>query len=114
MVRLICMLKRKPGMSAEEFHRYWRERHGPLVMATRSGSYVRKYVQLHASHPAVPGLGEPVYDGVTEQWFDSLEDYQASIAEPDYQRIAEDLPNFLDLTQLAFAVVDDDGEVVAR
>jgi len=112
MVRLICMLKRRPDMSVDEFHRYWRENHGPLVMSTKSGSYVRRYVQLHVSHPVVPGNDEPAFDGVTEQWFDSIEDYLASIAEPDYRRIAEDLPKFLDLERIAFVVVNDEGEVV--
>jgi uncharacterized protein (TIGR02118 family) len=94
-------------MSLEEFHRYWRDHHAPLVLSTKSGSYVRRYVQLHGSHPPYPGA-DPPYDGVTEQWFDSIADYYASIAEPDYQQIAEDLPKFLDVDRLAFVVVDDD------
>jgi uncharacterized protein (TIGR02118 family) len=112
MVRLICLLKRREGMSVEAFHRYWREHHGPLVASTRSGSYVRRYVQLHQVHAPSAEATEPQFDGVTEQWFDSIDDYYASLAEPDYARIAEDLPKFLDVGRLAFVVVDDDGEVV--
>jgi hypothetical protein len=29
-VRLAVLIKRKPGMSVEEFGRYWAEVHGPL------------------------------------------------------------------------------------
>ena len=31
MMTLIALLKRKPGMSAEDFHDHWRNTHGPLV-----------------------------------------------------------------------------------
>ena len=31
MVKLTCLLKRKPGMSPETFHEYWRNHHGPLI-----------------------------------------------------------------------------------
>ena len=46
-VKMICMIKRKPGMSVEEFHRYWREVHGPLVASTRSGRHASRYEQNH-------------------------------------------------------------------
>ena len=32
MVKLMGMLRRKPGTSAQEFHHYWRNVHAPLVM----------------------------------------------------------------------------------
>ncbi|MCL4414642.1 MAG: EthD domain-containing protein [Actinobacteria bacterium] len=112
MVRLVCFLKRKPGMSTEEFHSYWRDHHGPLVMSTRSGSYVRRYVQFHRSHSGVPDQQEAEYDGVTEQWFDSIESYFKSISESDYRVIAADLSNFLDVGKLVFTLVEDDGEPV--
>jgi len=31
MVKLVFCLTRLPHLSREEFQRYWRERHGPLV-----------------------------------------------------------------------------------
>ena len=32
MVKVSVLVKRKPGMSASEFHRYWKDVHGPLVL----------------------------------------------------------------------------------
>ncbi len=34
MIKLICFVRRKPGMSADDFHRYWRDVHGPLIART--------------------------------------------------------------------------------
>ena len=34
MVVLVALLPRKPGMSKQDFHRHWRETHGPLVVET--------------------------------------------------------------------------------
>ena len=33
VVRLTCLLRRKPGLTPEEFHEHWREVHGPLIAA---------------------------------------------------------------------------------
>ena len=34
MVKAFWLLKRRPGMSPDDFHRYWREHHGPLFCST--------------------------------------------------------------------------------
>ncbi|HLG92206.1 MAG TPA: EthD domain-containing protein [Acidimicrobiales bacterium] len=110
MVKLICFLRRKPGLTAEEFHRYWREHHGPLVASTRSGQHALRYEQNHRL--AQDYERDPDgFDGVTEQWFASLEDFYASLQEPDYQQIAADLERFLDTERLVF-ILSEEPEVV--
>ncbi len=48
MVKLMACLRRKPGMSKEAFHQYWKDTHGPLVISvTELSRYVRRYVQSH-------------------------------------------------------------------
>ncbi len=44
MVKVVTFLKRKAGMSVEDFQRYWRTRH-PQVVVRLPG--VRRYVQSH-------------------------------------------------------------------
>jgi uncharacterized protein (TIGR02118 family) len=106
MIKLICFLKRKPGMTPEEFHAYWRDHHGPLVMSTKSGSHVRRYEQnarpLDSYRP-----GDDGWDGVTEQWFDSVADFYASLREEDYKLIEEDTHRFLDVPSLQVVLTDD-------
>ena len=80
MVKLTCLVRRKDGMSPEEFHAYWRDHHGPLVLSTKSGSHVLRYEQHHRSLADYGAKDDGGYDGVTEQWFASMEEYQAHIA----------------------------------
>src|SRR2546430_15261847 len=60
MVKVVTFLKRKTGMSVEDFQRYWRTRH-PEVVVRLPG--VRRYVQSHTLASAYR-KGEPVYDGL--------------------------------------------------
>ena len=84
MVKLTCLIRRKAGMSPEEFHAYWRDHHGPLVLSTQSGSHVLRYEQHHRALSDYGPDDDGQYDGVTEQWFESMDEYQAHIAEKDF------------------------------
>ena len=114
MVRLTCLLRRKPGMTPEEFHDHWRNRHGPLIASSESGRYVVRYEQ----HPRPlddyqHGSGS-AYDGVTVQWFASMDDYLASLAVPDFSEVMTDLGRFLDLDHLDFVVTEEPHVVIDR
>lgn len=116
MVRLTCLVRRKPGMTPAEFHRYWAEVHGPLVAATKSGSYALRYEQHHRPLSDYASDDEPGYDGVTLQWFESKEAFLQSIREDDYRLIDEDMRNFLDLDAIQFVLTEEpvivvDGDV---
>jgi uncharacterized protein (TIGR02118 family) len=114
MVKLICFVKRKPGMTPEAFHTYWREQHGPLVASTNSGQYVLRYEQNHRPLEDYERDGASEYDGVTEQWFASLDDFNKSIAEEDYRLIAEDIPKFLDANALVWIMTEEPEVVIDR
>ena len=102
MIKLICFLKRKPGMTSAEFHAYWRDHHGPLVASTKSGSHVLRYEQ----NPRVND-GRDGWDGVTEQWYESVDAFYASLAEDDYKLIDEDTRKFLDVDALQFILTEE-------
>jgi uncharacterized protein (TIGR02118 family) len=111
MVKFIGCLKRIPGMTSEEFHRYWKEQHGPLVKSVPEFfRYVRKYVQSHTIEDPVPGFSdfEMAFDGFCELWFDSLEDVGRAFAAPRYLEIIRaDEQQFLDLPNCKAAVVEE-------
>ncbi|MHB8681932.1 MAG: EthD domain-containing protein [Acidimicrobiales bacterium] len=116
MVVLTCLVRRKPGLSPEEFHRHWRERHGPLVAGTESGSYVVRYEQHHRSLDDYGPEDDGGYDGVTVQWFASRADYDKHVAAPDFTEVWADIETFLDVERLVYVLTDDkvvivDGEV---
>jgi uncharacterized protein (TIGR02118 family) len=111
MVKLIVGLRRRPGMSADEFHRYWREVHPPIVQGvTEFFRYVRKYVQSHALGAGLPGFPaeERGYDGFAELWFDTADDVGRAFAEPRYlEVIRPDERKFLDLPACSVTIVEE-------
>jgi len=109
MIKLVYVIVRKDGMSAADFRDYWLTRHGPLVAAQAEVLRLRRYVQSHPFDDAaseamrsVRGMLPPV-DGVTEVWWDSLEDFQAAYATPEGQAagrvLAEDEAKFIDFSK---------------
>lgn len=111
MVKLIVCLKRKSGMSEAEFHRYWKDVHGPLVKSVPEFMrYVRRYVQSHTVSPTIPGFATPPapFDGVAELWFDSLEDVRKAYAEPRFHEVLlPDGVKFFDVSGCYFFVVEE-------
>lgn len=102
MFKVAVLLKRRPGLSVEEFQEYWRTRHGPLVARCPE---VRRYVQSHA---LLQGYrkGELLFDGVSEVWFDSAEAFDAFRKGPAAEERSSDAANFLDRTRTVWMPVD--------
>jgi uncharacterized protein (TIGR02118 family) len=106
MIKLTFCARRLPHLSLEEFQRYWREVHGPLVRQHAATLRIRRYVQVHAlDDPVNDGLresrGAPErYDGVAELWWDGIEDLAAAIASPEGRQASlalfEDERRFID------------------
>jgi uncharacterized protein (TIGR02118 family) len=64
--KLILFVKRKSGISHEEFRQHYESCHAPLAWSKLSGKLV-KYKRNYLS--SFPGLPEPIYDCITEFWF---------------------------------------------
>lgn len=108
MIRLVTLLKRKPGTTHAEFLEHWHERHGPLIARSSAARYVRRYEQHPAAWPAEGSrLPEPACDGVTIQWFDSVDDFHAHMHEPDFPEMMEDIARFLDTDQLHWVLCEE-------
>lgn len=81
MIKLVFTVRRRDGMTREEFQRYWRHEHAQLVKLHAETLRIRRYVQTHARDTDLDGAlsaarGSEVhqYDGVAELWWDSLDD----------------------------------------
>jgi uncharacterized protein (TIGR02118 family) len=111
MIKLVACLRRKPGVSVNDFHSYWKDTHGPLVKGVpQFFRYVRKYVQGHTLNDPVPGFPPQAapFDGVAELWFDSVADISKAFAEPRYMEIIRpDEQKFLDLANCSIFVVEE-------
>ncbi len=98
MIRLVYLLRRKPGLSLEEFHRVWRDEHGPLVAFHQTGLGILRYTQSHrVEEPANEAMAasrggmEPPYDGVAELWWESEEALAGASASDRGQRAGAEL-----------------------
>ena len=100
---LHCFVKRRDGMSHEEFLDYWRNRHGPLIRDTPElARWTKRYVQ-HAAHPK----DSSGYDGVAVQEFASWDDFIAMITGPAGDLMRDDESNFLSQKDIAVVFTTD-------
>ena len=113
MVKLFAVLRRRPGMSVEEFVTHWRDRHGPLIAGEPTlARHIVRYEQ-HVRHRPEPLSGTEDVDGVAVQWFTSMDAFVAFMSEPAYSElIAPDERRFLDLERLEFVITEEPTVVI--
>ncbi len=124
MIKLTYCLRRKPGMTWEEFSQYWRDVHAPLVAERAELLGIRRYVQVRTIdnpqlHEALQqrndGAPEP-FDGIAELWFDDVESFtrgRGEEASKAARELLEDERNFIDLSASPMWV-SEEWEVVNR
>ena len=111
MIKLTFAVRRRADVDAAEFHRYWRDEHGPLVRSFQPALGIRRYVQVHridspfndalrASRDAL----EP-FDGMAELWWDDLDALAQASSTPAGveagRALLEDEARFIDLARSA-------------
>jgi len=95
-VKNIELVTRRRDLPVDEFHRYWREHHGPL--AARIAPILR-YVQSHSiDDPATRS-----YDGIASTWFVDTDAMRESATTEEYRQTREDEDNFV-ATPLHFVI----------
>ena len=108
MIKLVFALRRRDGMSREEFQRYWREQHAPLVERHAEALRIRRYVQVHTRETdldeavsASRATEVDAFDGVAELWWDSLDDvvaaYSSEAGQAAGAELLADERRFIDL-----------------
>ena len=111
MIKLTFAVRRRTDIDQAEFHRYWRDHHGPLVRSLQPALGIRRYVQAHrietplnAALRAGRGALEP-FDGVAELWWEDLDALVGAASSPEGsaagRTLLEDEARFIDLEQSA-------------
>jgi uncharacterized protein (TIGR02118 family) len=124
VVTLVFVLRRRPELSEDDFHRYWRDQHAPLVRKHADALGIRRYSQLHTADTpfteairASRGCEPSDYDGVALVWFDSLDALGAAASSSEGQAagaaLLEDERRFLDLERCLIWLTDDHPVVEA-
>jgi heme-degrading monooxygenase HmoA len=106
MIKLVYIVRRRPEFSPKDFYQRWLA-HGPLVSEVAEAVHARRYIQSHTidtplNEQFAQSRGmEKAYDGITEVWWDSLEDLVAGMNTPEgqasHKRLLEDEREFIDL-----------------
>jgi EthD domain len=126
--KLICMMKRKPGMSRREFRDYYETHHAPMgdVAMANARRYVRRYLQplselswdkslkdamLNIGGKDVLGEDAAEFDVITEAWFEdraAFEQAFLAMGRPEFltQALADEA-NFLDMTKSRMFTVEE-------
>ena len=92
MMKLVYCIRRKQGLSPDEFRRYWAEVHGPIGARIPG---LRKLVQSHAIR--VSGDDRPSdFDGMAELWFDDVAALVRARQSPEWQASTADEAHFVD------------------
>ncbi len=81
MFKAIILLSRTEGATHAEFREWWLDRHAPLA---------RRLPGLRRLVFNVVEADDAPYDGVSELWFDSREDFEAAYATEIGQAVAAD------------------------
>lgn len=118
MIKLVYCLRRVPNLSREEFQRYWREKHAPLVKERAETLGIRRYVQVHtidsgfdAALRSSRGSNEEAFDGVAELWWDDTGSLASSTATDEARKasreLLEDEGNFIDFSRSVIFVAEE-------
>ena len=109
MIKLVYVLQARDDVAPDEFHRYWLEEHGPLVASVAEDIKARKYIQSHTidtplNQAFVESRGmAPIHQGITEVWWDSLDDLQEAMTTEAgakaATRLLEDEAKFIDFSR---------------
>lgn len=109
MLKGIAFLKRKPGLTPEEFREQFEEVHAPLEISLfpTLKRYVRNYVTTRV---VTDGDAELEFDCIAEHWFDDMEGFQAmvDVAEGDARyALGHSGQVFLDFSMNAYFLVEE-------
>src|SRR5210317_2668704 len=100
--KILLFMKRRPGMSSEDFRDYYETVHVPLALESANGlmRYVRRY--LEPQPRLETGDGSDIgYDVITELWFDNEKLFAATV-------------KYLSSTLLSPEIIDDETRLFDR
>lgn len=113
MIKMIGLLKRKPGMTREAFREYYETQHrliGEKYLKGYASKYMRRYLEPRPER-GTGNLIEPDFDVILEIWYPdakTLEESNRRLASPDIAaEIAVDEEKLFDLTHMHFYFLDE-------
>jgi len=113
MVKMVTLLKRRPGMSMEDFIHHYETKHariGEKYLSPHAVRYVRRFFRP-LPESIMPEPAEQYYDMIMEIWFPNraaLEACFAVLGTPEAQaEIVEDETRLFDRSRMSFYLVEE-------
>jgi len=105
-VKIVYCIRRRPGLSASEFQRYWKEVHAPMLLERATSLKLAGYVQTSPAGSPLsdrverPGVLDTPFDGIAELYWASEQDMRHGFEAVDalilQRELAKDEANFID------------------
>lgn len=102
MFVVMGLIKKKEGMTKEEFSNHWLNVHGPLAKKMPG---VKGYVQNHVVYAQQFDIADAkgtYYDGISMLWYDSEEARIACQNSPEFAAVKEDEKNFMESIDMVY------------
>jgi uncharacterized protein (TIGR02118 family) len=90
-VKVIALIKARPGMSREQLKKRWVDEHCPLTVRMKHLKGYRVNIAIEAFQDIE---GELPYDGTAELWWDSLEEMEEDFASEEGKLAGDDADSF--------------------
>ena len=102
-LKLVCILRRNKALDLTTFHDHWLRNHGGIFQNVPAlNEPLLAYDQNHGLE-----IPDAEFDGVTEQWFASMDEWVASLDAPECQTIVwPDVDYMLDPPSIQHILAD--------
>ncbi len=90
MIKRIGFVRRHPSLDVEAFHAHWRREHAEKVATSPAAQGQLLRYEQHRRIERDYERADCVYDGVSVQWWDSWEGFQATRADPRHATVVDD------------------------
>jgi hypothetical protein len=118
MIKLVYIVRKRADISEKDFHEYWLKTHGPLVRGFAKSMRAKKYVQSHTiaedAGKQIRSTRPKMYetaDGITEVWWDTIEDFSGGGAVQERAEAArallEDESKFIDFERSSIFLTEE-------
>jgi uncharacterized protein (TIGR02118 family) len=106
LVKAVILVKRRKDLTREQFKEYWLTNHAKLEKENLEKNWVRKIVASFAI-PEV-SFGEPLFDGMVELYYDSIEDLKKDVQGDQRKIMYADEENFCDHSEESPVVITEE------
>jgi hypothetical protein len=119
MLKIVICIKRRPEMTREMLHEYWKGPHATVVKEVAGPLGMRRNVHNRTMTTLLDeriresrGASNDDFDGVAESWFDSLDALIAAsttdIGRRAAKRLVEDEARFIDFSRSRIFFVEEE------